>query len=106
MAAAHSEVSSLVAQKVKNLPAMWEIWVQSLGWEDPLEEGMITHSSILAWRIPMDREAWQAIVHGVTGLSDFHFHLLSVILPCFVFLLNTNFITIIYVIILIIYTPP
>ena len=40
--------------------------VQCLGWEDPLEEGMATHSSILAWRIPMDREAWQATVHGVT----------------------------------------
>ena len=52
VAAAHSEVSSLVAQKVKNLPAMWEIWVQSLGWEDPLENGMATHSSTLAWRIP------------------------------------------------------
>ena len=39
----------------KNLPAMWETWVQLLGWEDPLEEGMATHSSILAWRIPMDR---------------------------------------------------
>ena len=36
----------------KNLPAMWEIWVQSLGWEDPLEKGKATHSSILAWRIP------------------------------------------------------
>ena len=45
---------------VKNLPAMWETWVQSLGWEDPLEEGMATHSSILAWRIPMDRGAWWA----------------------------------------------
>ena len=45
----------LVAQMVKNPPAMWETWVQSLGWEDPLEEGMATHSSILAWRIPMDR---------------------------------------------------
>ena len=44
--------ASLVAQLVKNLPAMWEIWVQSLGWEDPLEEGMATHSTILAWRIP------------------------------------------------------
>ena len=53
-----NSVSSLVAQMVKNLPAMWEIWVQSLGWEDPLEEGMATHTSILAWRIPMDREAW------------------------------------------------
>ena len=40
---------------VKNPPAMWETWVQSLDWEDPLEEGMATHSSILAWRIPMDR---------------------------------------------------
>ena len=45
----------LVAQLVKNLPAMRETWVRSLGWEDPLEEGMATHSSILAWRIPMDR---------------------------------------------------
>ena len=50
---------SLVAQLVKNLPAMQEIWVPSLGWEDPLEEGMATHSSILAWRIPIDRGAWQ-----------------------------------------------
>ena len=44
---------------VKNPPAMQETWVQSLGWEDPLEEGMATHSNILAWRIPMDRGAWQ-----------------------------------------------
>ena len=43
---------SLVAQLVKNLPAMQETWVQSLGWEDPLEKGTATHSSILAWRIP------------------------------------------------------
>ena len=43
--------ASLVAQTVKNLPAVLETWVQSLGWEDPLEEGMATHSSILAWRI-------------------------------------------------------
>ena len=42
----------LVAQLVKNLPAMWEIWVQSLGWEDTLEKGKATHSSVLAWRIP------------------------------------------------------
>ena len=45
---------------------MQETWVQSLGWEDPLEEGMATHSSILAWRIPMDRGTWWATVHGVT----------------------------------------
>ena len=43
----------------KNPPAMREIWVQSLGLKDSLEEGMTTHSSILAWRIPMDRGAWQ-----------------------------------------------
>ena len=45
---------------VKNLPAMQETWVHCLGWEDPLEEEMVTHSSILAWRI-----LWTAIVHGV-----------------------------------------
>ena len=56
----------LVAQSVNSLPAMWEIWVQSLGWEDPLEEGMVTHSNTLAWRIPLDRGAWWATVHGVT----------------------------------------
>ena len=55
----------LVAQMAKNLPALWETWVWSLGWEDPLEEGMATHTSILAWSIPMDRGAWWATVHGV-----------------------------------------
>ena len=45
-----------MAQMVKNLPAMQETWVQSLGWEDPLKEGMATHSSILAWRIPGTEE--------------------------------------------------
>ena len=45
---------------------MRETWVLSLGWEDPLEKGMATHSSILAWRIPMDEEAWQAMIHVVT----------------------------------------
>ena len=48
---------------------MRETWVRSLGWEDPLEEGMATHSSTLAWRIPMDRGAWWAAVHGVAQLS-------------------------------------
>ena len=61
--------ASLVAQTVKNPPAMWETWVQSLVWEDPLEKGMATHSSILAWRISMDRGAWQAVVHGVTYIK-------------------------------------
>ena len=59
---------------VKNPPAMWGTWVLSLGWEDSLEEGMATHSSILAWKIPLDRGAWQAAVHGAikswTQLSD------------------------------------
>ena len=54
----------LVAQTVKNLSAMWETWVRPLGWEDPLEEGLVTHSSILAWRIPMDTGALSATVHG------------------------------------------
>ena len=58
--------ASLVAQMVKDPHAMWDTWVRSLGWEDPLEEGMATHSSILAWRIPKDREPWQATLHGVT----------------------------------------
>ena len=58
-------LASLVAQSVKNPPAMWETWVQSLGWEDPLEKGTAIYSSILAWKIPMDRGAWWATVHGV-----------------------------------------
>ena len=57
--------ASLVVQMVKNLPAMWETWVQPLAWEDPLKEGTATHSSILAWRIPMDRGARRATVHGI-----------------------------------------
>ena len=50
----------------KEFAAMWETWVRSLGQEDPLEEGTATHSSILAWRIPMDRGAWQVPVNGIT----------------------------------------
>ena len=48
----------MMAQLVKNLSAVWEPWVPSLGWEDPLEKGMATHSSILAWKNPMERGAW------------------------------------------------
>ena len=69
-----TSASSLVAQMVKSLPEMRETWVQSLSQEDPLEEGMATHSSILAQRIPMNRGAWWATVHGAakswTRLSD------------------------------------
>ena len=58
----------------KDRHTMQEIWVQSLGWEDRLKEGMATRSSIFAWRIPTDRGAWEATVHGVakswTRLSD------------------------------------
>ena len=63
-----------LAQTVKNPPAVREPWVPSLWWEDPLEEEMAAHSSILAWRIPQDRGAWRATVPGVaksrTRLSD------------------------------------
>ena len=58
--------ASLVAQVVKNLPAMQETWVRSLGWEDPLEKGMAIHSSIFAWRTPWTEEPGGATVHGVT----------------------------------------
>ena len=84
---------SLVAQMVKNQPAMWETWVRSLSWEDLLEKGtatqssilawriswtvelmvekeMATHSTILAWRIPMDRGAWRATVHGTQRVKQ------------------------------------
>ena len=57
--------SSVVAQMVKNRPAMQETWIRSLSWKNPLEEGMATHSSILVWRIPMDRGAWWATVYGI-----------------------------------------
>ena len=69
-----------MAQIVKNPPVMWETWARSLGWDDPLEEGMATYSSILAWRIPMDRGAWRATVCGPpesksqTRLSDLAQH--------------------------------
>ena len=70
----------VVAQVIKDPPAMQETWVLSLSWEDPLEEGMATHFSILAWRIPMNRGAWWATVHGVAEsntaerLSTAHSH--------------------------------
>ena len=54
-----------MAQMVKNLPAVWEMWVHSLDWEGALEKGTATHSSILAWRIP-STAAWQATVHAVS----------------------------------------
>ena len=66
----------MAAQMVKNLPAMQKTQVRSLGWEDPLEKEIATHSSIVAWKILMDRGSWWATVHGVaksqTGLSNYH----------------------------------
>ena len=58
--------ASLVAQMVKNTLAMWETCIGSPAWKDPLEKVMATHSSILAWKIPMYREAWRATVYGIT----------------------------------------
>ena len=52
----HFEFTFVMAQRVKHLSTIWETWVQALGWEDPVEEGTATHSSILAWRIPGTEE--------------------------------------------------
>ena len=81
----HTYISPfLMAHQVKNLPVMQEtqkIRVQFLSWEDPLKEGMATHSSILAWRMPMDKGAWWATVHRVAKsrmlLSTEHIHVLA-----------------------------
>ena len=62
--------ASLVVQMVNNLPAMQETWVQFLSWEDPLEESMATHFSVLAWRIHMDKRACWATVHRVTNIKQ------------------------------------
>ena len=62
---AHFPETSVVAQTVKRLPTMQETRVQSLGWEDPLEKEVATHSTILAWRIPVDKGAWWAAIYGV-----------------------------------------
>ena len=63
--------ASLVAQRLKRLPAMWETWVRSLGREDPLEKEMATHSSTLAWRIPWREEPGRAgVAKSLTRLSD------------------------------------
>ena len=100
--------ASLVAQMVKNLPAIWETWVQSLGQQDPLEKGMATHSSILAWRIPWTKQpgglqsmgsqrvwhAWSDLAFTLREfhrpfLFDFRFYLIgplsrqsNIIIPC------------------------
>ena len=71
----------MVAHMINNLPEIQETWVQSLGQEDPLEKGMVTHSSISCLENSMDREAWWATVHGVakswTRLSNLHFYIVN-----------------------------
>ena len=62
--------ASQVTLVVKNRPAVWETWIRSLGWEDPLNKSMATPSSILAWRIPMDRGTWWATVHRTAKKLD------------------------------------
>ena len=57
-------------KKKKNPPAIEEAWVRTLGWEDPLEEGMATYPSILAWRILTDRGAWWAPVHSLRPMTE------------------------------------
>ena len=81
----HYSWASLVAQLVKNLPAVVETWVWSLGWEDPLEKGKATHSSILAWRIP-----WTCIVYGVAESDTTEGHSLSLSLDLLYSLLEEN----------------
>ena len=74
--------ASLIAQLVKNLPAMWETWVRSLGWEDPLEKEMATHSRILAWRIPWMEElgGLQSTGHKESDTTErLHFRLLVLV---------------------------
>ena len=70
--------ASLVAQLVKNPPAIWETWVRSLGWEDPLEKRKATHSSILAWRIPRTVQSMGS--QSQTRLSDFHHYYYHLVL--------------------------
>ena len=71
--------ASLIAQLVKNPPAMQEIWVRSLGWEDPLEKGKGTHSSVLAWRIPWTIQS-MGVAKSRTRLSDFHYYYYHLVL--------------------------
>ena len=86
---------SLMTQAVKNPPAVQKTWVQSLGWEDPLEKGMATHSSILVWRSLMDRGAWHAPVHESDTNEHTYF---SLVLPaifssaCFLVILVSHMI--------------
>ena len=88
-------MASLVAQRIKHLPAMQETWVESLGWEDPLVKEMATHSSILAWRIPWTEEPGGLQSTGLQrvghDLSDFTLkHTMMQIIILFEFFINKN----------------
>ena len=79
--------ASLVAQMVKNLPAVWETWIRSLGWEDPLEKGATTHSSILAWRtscVPLFFDSMDGSLPGsfACGISRAILEWVAVFLCC------------------------
>ena len=80
--------ASLVAQLVKNPPAMWETWVQSLGWEDPLEKGTVTHSSILAWRIPWTVQSMGS--QSQTQLGELHLKESQCVTPLYCTLLFSH----------------
>ena len=82
-----------MAQTVKNLPVLQQTQVQFLGWDGSLEEGVATHSSVLVWRIPMDRGAWQATAHGITesdkteqlSTAQHSLHMMTILLLIFHF---------------------
>ena len=84
-----------MAQTVENLHKMQETWVQSLDWEDLLKKGIATYSSILAWKMPMGRGAWQTTVHGVTnswtqlGTNPLHTYTQGTVLLHFSYILST-----------------
>ena len=96
--------ASLVVQRLKQLPAVWETWVQSLGWEDPLEEEMATHSSILVWRIPWtdskeldmtDQLHFTSFVCGwfPTFIVFFNIELFHFLISSFIFLISSSSLT-------------
>ena len=82
-----------MAQRLKRLPSMWETWVQSLSWEDPLEKEMATHSSILAWRIPWTEESTglQRVGHDwATSLTHLYLYNLQDIIHYLAFFVNSD----------------
>ena len=85
----HKAWASLIAQLVKNPPAMWETWVRSLDWKDPLEKGRATHSSILAWRIPCT-SPWGCKESDTTQRLSFSLMLVNIRYSVFITVENTR----------------